>query len=564
MVKIVEFRIPLPLNTKEFKIALPYVVSRCSVQLSSRGTGDKVEVLVNEPFDDGKLKGQYTHKIFHVSRRLPEWIKTLIPALRGATLEEKSWNAFPYLKTLYSCSLLGERFRMQVESMHLDNDNGGTTNALNLPPDLLARRQIKRINIREVDSVSGVPNPKEHIPKEVDRGPLPPNWQSLIPNSESKPESNTEPKSLSSESSPSESNLESKSKSQSETSSEKSSEKHSEKYSENSSGEDAKGGGSRRPIMCCYKVVTLNVNIWPVQEQCEEFMLRTQVEKGITEVCTRAWCWIDDYINMDQKQLQQYMQSCIIKLREIDPDRSPDKKDSKTISNLSSNSKSKASLINESEQQGIQGSESKVERIRLGQQHHTPTCRVIPSIGSLNLPKFPKVSNLKESIMEILKNPTKRFLSENLTTNPNKNTVFLRRQVPPIWMSEDSAKKCVECSRDFGMLLRKHHCRGCGRVMCHACCKRFRVLSQFQDYYGLEPQRVCKSCDVFQDKAEEEERVRAQIHSKPKSQRELQMREMIRRRAKEHGDNIRKLQILSNLPHTNMPIYIYIYVNIYI
>eukprot|EP00954_Amorphochlora_amoebiformis_P009531 741004-Amorphochlora_amoeboformis.AAC.1 len=27
-------------------------------------------------------------------------------------------------------------------------------------------------------------------------------------------------------------------------------------------------------------------------------------------------------------------------------------------------------------------------------------------------------------------------------------------------MSEDSAKKCVECSRDFGMLLRKHHCRG--------------------------------------------------------------------------------------------------------
>ncbi|GAB5362791.1 hypothetical protein AAMO2058_000828900 [Amorphochlora amoebiformis] len=54
--------------------------------------------------------------------------------------------------------------------------------------------------------------------------------------------------------------------------------------------------------------------------------------------------------------------SCIIKLREIDPDRSPDKKDSKTISNLSSNSKSKASLINESEQQGIQVHHSTVYR----------------------------------------------------------------------------------------------------------------------------------------------------------------------------------------------------------
>eukprot|EP00466_Bigelowiella_natans_P008549 jgi/Bigna1/75551/fgenesh1_pg.35_\ len=179
MPKVVEFRVPLPLRTEEFKTALPYVVTRCSEELSLKGTGDKVDVLTSEPFDDGKLKGQFTHKVFHVSRRLPEWIKTFVPALRGTTLEEKSWNAFPYCRTVYECKLLGDRFKMEVLSMHLDNDTGHLENALDLPEDLLKNRTVKRINIRDVESVKGVPLPREFVPKTekaAERGPLPEDW----------------------------------------------------------------------------------------------------------------------------------------------------------------------------------------------------------------------------------------------------------------------------------------------------------------------------------------------------------------------------------------------------
>jgi hypothetical protein len=38
----------------------------------SRGAGSGVEILVNEPYDDGPGgQGQYTHKIYHVGSHLP-------------------------------------------------------------------------------------------------------------------------------------------------------------------------------------------------------------------------------------------------------------------------------------------------------------------------------------------------------------------------------------------------------------------------------------------------------------------------------------------------------------
>lgn len=42
----------------------------------SKGAGSGVEILINEPYDDGPGgKGQYTRKIYHVGSHLPGWIK---------------------------------------------------------------------------------------------------------------------------------------------------------------------------------------------------------------------------------------------------------------------------------------------------------------------------------------------------------------------------------------------------------------------------------------------------------------------------------------------------------
>eukprot|EP00808_Paulinella_micropora_P015371 g57235.t1 len=37
------------------------------------------------------------------------------------------------------------------------------------------------------------------------------------------------------------------------------------------------------------------------------------------------------------------------------------------------------------------------------------------------------------------------------------------------WVKDTDAKKCMACYCKFSLLLRKHHCRLCGLVFCHAC-----------------------------------------------------------------------------------------------
>lgn len=42
----------------------------------SKGAGSGVEILINEPYEDGPGgQGQYTRKIYHVGSHLPGWIK---------------------------------------------------------------------------------------------------------------------------------------------------------------------------------------------------------------------------------------------------------------------------------------------------------------------------------------------------------------------------------------------------------------------------------------------------------------------------------------------------------
>lgn len=48
-----------------------YVLQKKSRE-ESKGVGSGVEILVNEPYDDGPGgHGQYTHKIYHVGSHLP-------------------------------------------------------------------------------------------------------------------------------------------------------------------------------------------------------------------------------------------------------------------------------------------------------------------------------------------------------------------------------------------------------------------------------------------------------------------------------------------------------------
>lgn len=95
----------------------------------------------------------------------------------------------------------------------------------------------------------------------------------------------------------------------------------------------------------------------------------------------------------------------------------------------------------------------------------------------------------------------------------NKNTkskpISIPKRKPAIWMPDKRFDRCFKCNVQFGMLLRKHHCRACGRIFCSECsqwnCKSNSLISiitppnnnyfydKFQKYI-YNDKRLCEEC----------------------------------------------------------------------
>ena len=60
----------------------------------------------------------------------------------------------------------------------------------------------------------------------------------------------------------------------------------------------------------------------------------------------------------------------------------------------------------------------------------------------------------------------------------------------PIWIPDEEASQCMNCTQRFTVLRRRHHCRACGRVLCAACCSSRARL----EYMEGREVRVCLPC----------------------------------------------------------------------
>ncbi|KDO20055.1 hypothetical protein SPRG_14203 [Saprolegnia parasitica CBS 223.65] len=59
------------------------------------------------------------------------------------------------------------------------------------------------------------------------------------------------------------------------------------------------------------------------------------------------------------------------------------------------------------------------------------------------------------------------------------------------WVLDVHRHQCVACARKFSTLLRKHHCRICGEVVCKNCIQSKSALSTGTDRVNIQ---VCKLC----------------------------------------------------------------------
>lgn len=238
------------MRVKEFRIILPLAVDEYKVgqlysvaKTSSQETsgGEGVEVIKNEPYKDEHSEGQYTEKIYHLGSRLPGWVKAFIPG-NALKLEEKAWNAFPYCKTVLRSPLMGDKFTFIIESRHA-LDKGEQENIHNLPPDVLKNREVDNIDIA-ADPV----DKKDYKPEED---------PALV---------------------------------------------RSEKANR---GPLVEGWKDSAPVMCCYKLVSVEFKMFGFQTKVENFMM-TFERNLFLKFHRQVYCWLDEWFGMTMQDVRDF------------------------------------------------------------------------------------------------------------------------------------------------------------------------------------------------------------------------------------------------------------------
>ncbi|GIY20195.1 phosphatidylinositol transfer protein alpha isoform [Caerostris darwini] len=147
---IKEYRVVLPITVEEYQVGQLYSVAE--VSKNETGGGEGVEVRKNEPFENypllgGKFStGQYTYKIYHLASRVPAYIRLLAP--KGSLeVHEEAWNAYPYCRTVITNpGYMKDAFFICIETMHCP-DKGDQENVHELPPEKLRMREVDYIDI---------------------------------------------------------------------------------------------------------------------------------------------------------------------------------------------------------------------------------------------------------------------------------------------------------------------------------------------------------------------------------------------------------------------------------
>eukprot|EP01095_Lingulamoeba_sp_RSL-Kostka_P013047 TRINITY_DN528_c3_g1_i1.p1 TRINITY_DN528_c3_g1~~TRINITY_DN528_c3_g1_i1.p1 ORF type:complete len:264 (-),score=102.24 TRINITY_DN528_c3_g1_i1:180-971(-) len=238
--RYLEYRIALPMTTEEYRVGQLYSVAKSSNQETKGDTG--VEVKVNEPYEKDGEQGQYTHKIYHLGSHIPGWLAAIVPA-NALIFEEKSWNAFPYCKTVFSNPMLGERLTYSLESKHYDDDWGEKENVFKLDSKELKKRVIKVLDISQPlqnNNDELEENPATFKSEKTGRGELSQGW---------------------------------------------------EKNSE--------------PVMCCYKLVKVEFKWWGLQNKVENYICGI-LDDFFLKFYKQIFCWIDEWFGMTMDDIREY------------------------------------------------------------------------------------------------------------------------------------------------------------------------------------------------------------------------------------------------------------------
>eukprot|EP01122_Echinamoeba_exundans_P013900 TRINITY_DN6156_c0_g1_i2.p1 TRINITY_DN6156_c0_g1~~TRINITY_DN6156_c0_g1_i2.p1 ORF type:complete len:385 (-),score=103.69 TRINITY_DN6156_c0_g1_i2:15-1169(-) len=239
MTIVKEFRIPMPINIKDYRRGQRYSVARTNNE-ATKGK-DGIELVEAKPWTDPTtgVQGYYTRKIYHLEGYLPGWIRAIMPS-SATKLHEESWDAFPKSKTVLTSPFLGSKLEFVIESNHIDGDKGEQENAVGLSDEVLKVRKVQLLNIAKdkltdkAMAADPLQDPTKVRSEKADFGPLPVDWLENTPASK---------------------------------------------------------------CMCSYKVVTIKVAWWGLQTKAENWLIGTE-EQIFLRFHKQLICWMDEWYNL--------------------------------------------------------------------------------------------------------------------------------------------------------------------------------------------------------------------------------------------------------------------------
>lgn len=252
-----EYRVILPMTVSEYQVAQLFSVAEASK--NETGGGEGIEILKNEPYEEGDEKGQYTHKIYHLESRVPTFVKYVLPK-QSLQMNEVAWNAYPKCKTVLTNPYLADKFEISIETRHLP-DNGTSENVHGLSPEEWKKVEVVKIDIAN-DPVSSGDYDAQFDPTKIrseraGRGPLNKTWIEELGMKQRLEAAN-----------------------------------------------GTTNGEAPVAVMCCYKLVKARLNVWGLQTKVENLIHR-QERRLFTTFHRQVYCWMDKWYGMTMADIRR-------------------------------------------------------------------------------------------------------------------------------------------------------------------------------------------------------------------------------------------------------------------
>lgn len=105
------------------------------------------------------------------------------------------------------------------------------------------------------------------------------------------------------------------------------------------------------------------------------------------------------------------------------------------------------------------------------------------------------LNNRKSFVLEFADQDTKNQWKKDITDAiqdviQDSSVDVSQMKYAAAWIPDKFATKCMNCGAPFNAFNRKHHCRGCGKVMCNDCLKYKVVIKNISN----DPVKVCENC----------------------------------------------------------------------